>query len=67
MFTVLISLVSSLHLVLARGTSAGCQGSGACPSEEEEHCYKNMCLNAKEVMQVAFEFGNIKLYKFDIS
>merc|ERR1719427_1581156 len=37
--------------------SAGCQGTQDCDKDQEEHCYKNMCLSAGEVMQLAFQIG----------
>ena len=50
---VVVSMLASASLA-RRG---GCQGYGDCSVEREENCYKNLCLNATEIMQLAFDIG----------
>merc|ERR1711892_32724 len=56
MFSACLYLVSAWCLALAVGRgNSGCQGFGTCPADE--NCYKNLCLDAREIMKLAFEIG----------
>ena len=59
MLTVKVYLVALClgHAIVSR--VAGCQGYKDCSLERGENCYKNMCLNATEAMQIAFDIGQL--------
>ena len=51
-------LLPTLVLAGLGGAGAACQGDHDCHLQREESCYKNICLNATQIMQLAFQIGN---------
>ena len=51
-------LLPCLVLVSLGGAGAVCQGAQDCDLQREETCYQNSCLNATQIMQLAFHIGN---------
>merc|ERR1712203_845053 len=50
-------LLPCLVLAGLGGAGAACQGDHDCDLQREESCYKNICLNATQIMQLAFQIG----------